>query len=693
MTTSTPTPLLLGAALLFWGWETGFMLPAVLLALVVEGSGVLRRRWELTMLDFRRVWDVCVAVTALAAALTLPADITPLVRLLQLLNPNPQAPLPESVTAAYALAQFMPLLFAPIIVAQRYSTSSRLTYDVFFWLIRGKPLLPGQKPGAIGVAYPYFAVCLTATGAANQRNLGFYVGLSLLVVWALWAARPRRFMLLLFLVPLAAAAAAGYVGQFYLNQLQGVVENGMARLMSGVILGKQDSAESRTGLGEVGDMKASGAIVMRVTVPTGQTPPSRLRAASFDVFASRAWFTSDRATTPVPPAPDRSTWVLDDQQPGRASLTIETRFPDQERLLSLPTGAARVEALPATEMTRNRYGAVKAGPGSRYAKFRVRYDANGSADSGPTAADRQVPERESAAVAATLAELRLAPGAPVGEVIAAVTRHFEDSFTYSTYHAADLQEQAGLVTPLANFLQKTHSGHCEYFAAATTLLLRQAGIPARYAVGYAVQEQDRSGALYLVRERHGHAWCLYFAGGRWHELDTTPAGWVDAENADASLFEPLTDFLAALRFRVEAWLDAHPLSRNLLMGVLALLVFFLVWRRLTGKTTTRRDRQSRAADSAGAASAARRESPFHRLEERLAALGYARPDAEPAGPWLRRVWPLLALPPDACEPLLRLHYRDRFDPEGLATAEAEALQAQVNACLEQLRAATRLAGG
>ncbi|MBT8330725.1 MAG: transglutaminase-like domain-containing protein, partial [Deltaproteobacteria bacterium] len=39
---------------------------------------------------------------------------------------------------------------------------------------------------------------------------------------------------------------------------------------------------------------------------------------------------------------------------------------------------------------------------------------------------------------------------------------------------------------IENFLTRSRSGHCEYFATATVLLLRQAGIPARYARGYSV---------------------------------------------------------------------------------------------------------------------------------------------------------------------------------------------------------------
>lgn len=659
------------------------MLPALLLALGVEASGVLRRRWELTALDFRRVWDACVVATALAAALTLPSDITPLVRLLQFLCPNPQAPAAESVTAAYALAQFLPLLFAPLVLAQRYSTSGRLTYDVFFWLLRGKPLPAGQKPGAINPTFPYLAVCLAAAGAANQRNLAFYIGLTMVVLWALWTVRPRRFPLPLFLILLGVAAVVGYVGQFYLHQLQAVVESGAARLMSGVIMGKQDSAEARTGLGEVGDMKASGAIVMRVTALQG-APPALLRSASFDVFASRAWFTSDRTTSVVPPTPDRSGWQLAAPQPGSATVGIETRFADKERLLSLPAGAARVENLPATEVTRNRYGAVKAGTGPRYAKYRVRYDANGSADSPPGPAELQIPERELAAVSSTLEGLHLPPKAPLPETLAAVGSLFQDKFTYSTYHAASVAEDVGLLTPLANFLLHTHSGHCEYFAAATTLLLRKAGIPARYAIGYAVQEQDPKGTGYIVRERHGHAWCLYFANGSWHDLDTTPAGWVDAEDAEASMFEPLTDLLTALRYQLEAWLDAHPVSRAVLPWILAAMIGYLLWRRFVGRSATRREPRSRRAGAAAAASATARKSVVSQLEVRLAELGYPRPEEEPAGPWLRRLWPQLPLVPEACEPLISLHYRDRFDPEGLSPADRAALEAAVVVCLAQL---------
>jgi hypothetical protein len=51
-------------------------------------------------------------------------------------------------------------------------------------------------------------------------------------------------------------------------------------------------------------------------------------------------------------------------------------------------------------------------------------------------------------------------------------------------------------------------------------LLREAGLPARYAVGYSVQEKTGKG--FIVRDRHAHAWCLVHLDGVWQDFDTTP---------------------------------------------------------------------------------------------------------------------------------------------------------------------------
>ncbi len=48
-------------------------------------------------------------------------------------------------------------------------------------------------------------------------------------------------------------------------------------------------------------------------------------------------------------------------------------------------------------------------------------------------------------------------------------------------------------------------GWCEHFASALGLLLRLEGVPTRYVAGYLVDESDRQGEHYLVRDENAHA--------------------------------------------------------------------------------------------------------------------------------------------------------------------------------------------
>ena len=52
-------PLLLGLALLFWGWQTGLFFLAVPLAGILEGARVTTRRFDFTTKDFNHISDFC----------------------------------------------------------------------------------------------------------------------------------------------------------------------------------------------------------------------------------------------------------------------------------------------------------------------------------------------------------------------------------------------------------------------------------------------------------------------------------------------------------------------------------------------------------------------------------------------------------------------------------------------------------
>lgn len=71
------------------------------------------------------------------------------------------------------------------------------------------------------------------------------------------------------------------------------------------------------------------------------------------------------------------------------------------------------------------------------------------------------------------------------------------------------------------FLEEGESGYCTHYATAAVVLLRAAGIPARYASGYLTDVE--AGVPTAVTSDRAHAWAEYFLPGTgWVILDATP---------------------------------------------------------------------------------------------------------------------------------------------------------------------------
>src|SRR5215467_8736100 len=52
-------PLLLGVTLLFWGLQTGLLIPGALMGVIVEAARWIKGRWEFLEEDFARIWTFC----------------------------------------------------------------------------------------------------------------------------------------------------------------------------------------------------------------------------------------------------------------------------------------------------------------------------------------------------------------------------------------------------------------------------------------------------------------------------------------------------------------------------------------------------------------------------------------------------------------------------------------------------------
>jgi hypothetical protein len=89
------------------------------------------------------------------------------------------------------------------------------------------------------------------------------------------------------------------------------------------------------------------------------------------------------------------------------------------------------------------------------------------------------------------------------------------------------------------FLTENRKGYCVHFATAATVMLRAMGVPARYAEGYIVTDDDYKNAVdgwANIKDSHAHAWVeIYYPGLGWQPVDVTPGFNVDQNQTQDNL--------------------------------------------------------------------------------------------------------------------------------------------------------------
>lgn len=274
----------------------------------------------------------------------------------------------------------------------------------------------------------------------------------------------------------------------------------------------------------------------------------------------------------------------------------------------------------------------------------------------------------------------LAPGsADTGEIVDAALRYLGSGFSY----VLDPPEPPS--DALAWFLFESRSGHCEYFATALAVLLRERGVPARLATGFYSAEEADVGGYTSVRRGHAHAWVEVPVRGGWATLDATPVG--GFPNVDVSWWQAAGERIndvwlsAVLDYDLDAQFGAAAGLGRLFVGtlpgdpirdrgraglagvgvvLLGLVASGTVVRALLGWIS--RPTASRLERSAMA-------RVFAKARSRVLAKGWEVPAAFPpveAGEWL------VAAAGPAGEPLRELawaFYRERY--AGVATPPAQ----------------------
>ncbi len=593
-------------------------------ALLLEAPRWVRLRFALNAADYARIADLC-TVFFVGVVVVLAAN----------------RGVARGVIGAF---QWVPAVLAPILLAQRLGENDRVPLTALFrYLRKMKQRQPDLKVPMVDTGGIFLVLCVIAAGVGTPAAHSYYAGAVLLAAWALFAARPRHARAWAWSLMFFAAAGLGYAGHVGLAQMQ--------QWMGGMIAdwhlsrGESDPSRGLTDIGTLGRLKQRDTIVARVTGAARDVARGRLlHRASYNTYVGTTWLGRRAEREELEAGEGGATWTLA-PGPAQARLTIAQRVERGSTVLALPPGVTRLTGLAATAVNHTGLGLVQAVVDGDWIQYGAEFASAIAHFDAPGGQDRALPPAEIAAFRRIAAELGL-DGLPPAQAVQRVMRHLS-GFSYSLWR--DAPPPAG-VTPLADFMTRTKSGHCEYFATAATILLRAAGIPARYATGYAVMEYSALEQAYVVRARHAHAWTRAYVDGRWVDLDPTPPDWFGEETSRlAPAWEGVADFLRWAAYR---WSQREELrASDAWWVVLAVLVVILGWRLLRGKRVLLGSRS-------GSAQVRRyqgEDSEFYELTKSLP----PRTAGETLTAWLARV------APGRYEEALRLHQRYRFDPKGL----------------------------
>jgi hypothetical protein len=342
--------------------------------------------------------------------------------------------------------------------------------------------------------------------------------------------------------------------------------------------------------------------------------------------------------------------------------------------MPLPGSAAGLSNFDVESFESNSLGTVMIFPKRSVVEGAVWWGDPGNRDGPPWPQnDLLVDGPERPALRRVLAELRLDEALTLQAKLLVLRRYF-GAFQYRRYNTirAPRIGSTQAETAIGQFLTKTRAGHCEYFATAASLLLREAGIPTRYAIGFVVAEHDEGRGEWVLRGTHAHAWTRVWdePAKAWVDFDPTPPDWLGAETRGGWSIQWLFDFVRRTSEDFNLWRSKpgrNALIASVMLGLGGLGLLFIGRRLWRSKRVVDGSRRP----DGGAPATVR--TPLHRLERVAAGLLPPRPVGQPFAEWLAGLEPVLTDPAPLAE-ALELHQRQRFDPAPGDPAAAKRLE-------------------
>ena len=626
-------PLFIGFSTIFWGFCAGWELFSIVAAVIFEVHNLIKTRFDLQKKDFVRI-----------------SDLSSLVMFILLFYSYVENE-PRMIFLGFITT--LPIIFMPLLFAQLFSTSDKVVIGTKF----GKRI---HAHAPVDIRSLYILSILFATAAANIKSVWF-IALFMLIIFVVLSGTVKdsksfkRYLKFCFTTVFITVFIGGMVvgGHFLISRKMMQWYNDWYESLSA------DPFKTSTSMGSIGRMKLSGEIVFRV-YPDEPSIPLYMKQSDYNVAVNNTWYSRPKKTDSIFPDRDME-WQFFGTGEGtkRMKISIWMNKNKGEGVLPLPNGAKRALELDVAGIEKSLLGAIYVEEGPELLEFTITYDPEESFEAEPGRPDLFVPKEEQAVIDEVMQRNWLT-GATQEETLAKIERFFA-GFNYTL----ELKNRAEKGSYMADFLNNTHAGHCEYFATATVLMLRRAGIAARYRTGYMLDEYDNFENALVARKRDAHAWVAAYIGDRWIDVDTTPPQWKSADSDGKSFFEPVSDFMSWVKMKYENYRRKKSAEFNrILIAAASILTIFLMIRVYLRK---RRVKKPQSDETEPLFKATGLDSPLYKMLDYYAENGLTREDSETLRRWIEKNREKLGENVDLSA-LVRLHEELRFDTVGDKTA-------------------------
>lgn len=628
----------------------------LLIALVVEARHWSRIRWDFDDAAYLRAWQFSTISIAMVAVLIWLDG--------------------EHRMALLNLLSWLAVLFFPLQFVQTYGMRDSMPLETFSFLAKRRRLR-NERLGLIGdsVHFNYgnvyfLATMISATAGSKAGSWIFLPGLLLLSGWMLLAAGRSQIRSLAPVLIIAGGLA--FAGQIGLKKLADWIGRG-----GGNGDEQFNPNFSYTQIGTKGTIQQSSDIVWRIRPETGSPSPLLLRTASFNFFFGSTWQNQRMSTAGFKPL--SSTLLGEDSyhllREGTAvesftnlpAFNLRGAVSDQSPL-PLPGDVIGLRNIEADEIESSSLGTVRISPEVPIINGTVFWNSETNPESAPLPPDDLIiPPSERDAIRSSVDRLQLRDDMDLRLKLARLRSWFHNEFRYTrelTIQKPPIQQLVNghrAPSAVAQFLTDVKAGHCEYFATAATLMLRDMGIYSRYTVGYAVMENDPKRGGFVIRGTHGHAWCRLWdeSTGQWIDFDPTPPDWFATISQPPSLMQRFYDFVKRLREDSFIWRNdpSNQLVVSIVIGGIGIIFSIFILRRLW---RSKRQIHHTVLTDSYRGSIVR--TPLHDLEIPARKILGPRPLGQPFAVWLDRLRPSLQ-DSGLLDEAIAIHQQLRFDPD------------------------------